>query len=63
MKESKGKIVQHDLEEVKRIMGGKADLHEACQRNRWYLNKSKSSIITEDYLTGVITSRIFCPKV
>ena len=62
MTESKGKMVQHDLEEVKRIIGGKADLYEACQRNGWYLPKSKCSIITEDYLTRVITGRIFCPN-
>ena len=30
MVESKSKMVQHDLEEVKRIIGGKADLYEAC---------------------------------
>ena len=60
MTESKSKMVQHDLEEVKRIIGGKADLYEACLRNGWYLPKSKCSIITEDYLMGIITGRIFC---
>lgn len=39
MVESKGKMVSHDLEEVKRIIGGKADLYEAAVRNGWYLPK------------------------
>jgi len=47
---------------VKRIIGGKADLYEAAVRNGWYLPKYKASIITENYLTAVITGKIYCPK-
>jgi hypothetical protein len=62
MEEKKGKMVSHELEEVKRIIGGKADLYEAAVRNGWYLTKMKSSIITEDYITGVITGKFYCPR-
>jgi hypothetical protein len=31
-------------------------------RNGWYLPKYKSSIITELYLTNVITCKVYCPK-
>jgi len=44
-------MVSHSLEDVKRIIGNKADLYEAAVRNGWYLPKYKSSIITEDYIT------------
>jgi hypothetical protein len=60
--ESKGRMTSHNLEEVKRIIGGKADLYEAAVRNGWYLPKFKSTIITEDYITNVITGKIYCPK-
>ena len=60
--ESKSGMTAHSLEDVKRIIGGKADLYEAAVRNGWYLPKYKSSIITEDYLTRVITGKLYCPK-
>lgn len=52
----------HSLDEVKRIIGRKADLYEAAIRNGWYLPKYKSSLITEDYLMKVINGKVYCPK-
>ena len=52
----------HNLDEVKRIIGGKADLYEAAVRNGWYLPKYKSTIITEQYLQSVIFGKVYCPK-
>ena len=50
VEESKGSKTAHSLDEVKRIIGGKADLYEAAIRNGWYLPKYKSTIVTEHYL-------------
>jgi hypothetical protein len=52
----------HTLDEVKLIIGGKADLYEAAVRNGWFLPKYKSTIITEQYLQSVIFGRVYCPK-
>ena len=54
--------VSHSIDEVKRIIGRKADLYDAAVRNGWYLPKYKSTMITEDYLMGVITGKVYCPK-
>ena len=62
MKESKGSKTAHNLDEVKRIIGGKADLYEAAIRNGWYLPKYKSTIITEHYLQSIIFGKMYCPK-
>ena len=56
------RLTEHTIEEVKGIIGSKADLYDAAIRNGWYLPKFKSSIITEQYITGVITGKIFCPR-
>ena len=48
VEESKGSMTSHSLEDVKRIIGNKADLYEAAVRNGWYMPKFKSTIITED---------------
>ena len=56
------KLTDHSMEEVKSIIGSKADLYEAAVRNGWYMPKYKSSIITEDYITNVITGKLFCPR-
>ena len=50
------------MEEVKNIIGNKADLYDTAIRNGWYLPKYKSSIITEEYITNVITGKVYCPK-
>ena len=62
IEESKGSKSTHNLDEVKRIIGGKADLYEAAIRNGWYLPKYKSTIITEHYLQSVIFGKMYCPK-
>jgi hypothetical protein len=62
VEESKGSMKSHSLEDVKRIIGNKADLYEAAVRNGWYMPKFKSTIITEDYITRVITGRVYSPK-
>ena len=62
VEESKGCMTSHSLEDVKRIIGNKADLYEAAVRNGWYMPKFKSTIITEDYITRFITGRVYCPK-
>ena len=56
------RMTEHSAEELKGMIGSKADLYDAAVRNRWYLPKFKSSIITEDYITNVITDKVFCPK-
>jgi hypothetical protein len=56
------RMTEHSAEELKGIIGSKADLYDAAVRNGWYLPKYKSSIITEDYITNVITGKVFCPK-
>ena len=55
-------MVSHSLDDVKRIIGNKADLYEAAVRNGWYLPKFKCTIITENYITNVITGKVYCPK-
>ena len=60
--ETKGAMVSHNLEDVKRIIGSKADLYEAAVRNGWYLPKYKCNIITEAYITAVITGKLYSPK-
>ncbi len=57
-----GRMTEHSAEELKGIIGSKADLYDAAIRNGWYLPKYKSSIVTEDYITNVITGKVFCPK-
>ena len=52
----------HSMEEVKNIIGNKADLYDAAIRNGLYLPKFKSSIITEEYITNVINGKVYCPK-
>lgn len=56
------KMTEHSMEEVKSIIGSKADLYEAAIRNGWYLPKYKCSVITEEYITNVITGKLFCPR-
>ena len=56
------RMTEHTMEEVKGIIGSKADLYDAAIRNGWYLPKFKSSIITEQYITDVITGKVFCPR-
>ena len=56
------RMTEHSMEEVKFIIGNKADLYDAAIRNGWYLPKMKSSIITEEYITNVITGKVFCPR-
>ena len=55
-------MVSHSLDDVKRIIGNKVNLYEAALRNGWYLPKYKCSIITESYITNVITGKLYCPK-
>lgn len=47
--------------ELQKLIQGKADLYDAVVRNGYYLPKRKSSIITEEYLEGVIYKRYACP--
>ena len=62
MEEVKGsKNAVHALDDVKKIIGGKADLYEAAIRNGWYLPKYKATIITEDYLQSIIFGKMYCP--
>ena len=56
------RMTEHSAEELKGIIGSKADLYDAAIRNGWYLPKYKSSIVTEDFITNVITGKVFCPK-
>ena len=62
MEEVKGsKNAVHALDDVKKIIGGKADLYEAAIRNGWYLPKYKATIITEHYLQSIIFGKMYCP--
>jgi hypothetical protein len=59
--ESKSKMTSHRLDDVKRIIGNKADLYEAAVRNGWYMPKYKCTMITEEYITKVINKKVYCP--
>ena len=47
--------------EYTKFITGKRDLYYATIRYGNYLPSFKSSIITEDYINGVIEGRIYCP--
>ena len=49
--------------EYTKFITGKRDLYYATIRHGYYLPSFKSSIITEDYINGVIEGRIYCPKI
>jgi hypothetical protein len=49
-------------EEVKRVISGKFELYQAVLRYAYYLPRYKSNIITEAYLTQVLSGDVFCPK-
>lgn len=49
-------------EEVKQVISGKYELYHSIVRYGYYLPKYKSSIITEVYLTQVLTGEVYCPK-
>jgi len=55
-------MTQHSVKDISRAIGNKADLYEAALRNGYFLPKFKSSIITEDYIYGVLTGNVLCPK-
>ena len=49
------------LEEAKDLVKTKEHLYKAMTRNRWFLPKFKSSIITQEYMKGVRAKKIWCP--
>lgn len=40
----------------------KGDLYEALIRNGYFLPSKKSSISRETYLIGIMTGKVYCPK-
>jgi len=51
------------VSDISKAIGNKAELYEAALRNGFYLPKIKCSIITEDYIYGVLIGNMLCPKV
>ena len=49
------------LEEAKDLVKTKEHLYKAMTRNRWFLPKFKSSIITQEYMKGVRAKKLWCP--
>jgi hypothetical protein len=50
------------VSDISKAIGNKAELYEAALRNGFYLPKFKCSIITEDYIYGVLIGNVLCPK-
>ena len=50
------------MSEITKAIGSKAELYESAIRNGFYLPKLKCSIITEDYIYGVLLGNVLCPK-
>ena len=50
------------MSDIAKAIGNKAELYEAALRNGFYLPKFKCSIITEDYIYGVLIGNVLCPK-
>ena len=50
------------MSDIIKAIGNKAELYESAIRNGFYLPKLKSSIITEDYIYGVLIGNVLCPK-
>jgi hypothetical protein len=50
------------VSDITKAIGNKAELYEAALRNGFYLPKIKCSIITEDYIYGVLIGNVLCPK-
>ena len=50
------------LKTFKRYVTGKEDLWEVVFRNGYVLPKVSPSICSEQYLMGVLSQEIFCPK-
>ena len=55
-------LQQVSVKDVADKIKSKADLYEAALRNGYFLPKFKCSIITEDYIYGVLTGTVLCPK-
>jgi hypothetical protein len=53
---------QFTVDEVSKFVQDKHSLYEAVQRNGYYLPSSKSTVCTEQYLTKVLSGKVFCPK-
>ena len=43
------------------VIEGMAELHEACQRNGYFIPSLSSSMVTEYYLLSIIQKEIYCP--
>ena len=50
------------MNDITKAIGNKAELYEAALRYGFYLPKFKCSIITEDYIYGVLIGNVLCPK-
>ena len=50
------------IEEAKSTVKTKEQTFNAMVRNRWFLPKLKSSIVTQDYIKGVREGKLWCPK-
>ena len=55
-------LAQVSVKDVADKIKSKADLYEAALRNGFFLPKFKSSVVTEDYIYGVLTGTVLCPK-
>lgn len=50
------------VSQIKDRIACKADFYDVLKRNQFFLPDESSSIITEEYLTGIVYGKIFCPR-
>ena len=50
------------VDSVKALVSKKSHLHEACERNNYYMPKLGSSICTIDFMMAVRNRECFCPQ-
>ena len=58
----RSQLAQVSVRDVADKIKSKADLYEAALRNGYFLPKIKCSIITEEYMYGILTGTVLCPK-
>ena len=58
----RSQLAQVSVRDVADKIKSKADLYEAALRNGYFLPKIKCSIITEEYIYGILTGTVLCPK-
>ncbi len=50
------------VSQVREKIGCKRDFYDVMVRNQFFLPDESSTIITEEYLQGIVDGKIFCPR-